>query len=111
MAERLRFHLDENINPVVAHALRSRGVDITTSHEAGLLGQGDDAQLAYAIQQGRVLVTFDSDFFRLGQGSALHPGIVYCGPKCRSIGALIQYLDLIWEILSPEEMTGHIEYM
>ena len=111
MAERIRFHLDENINPAVALALRARGVDITSTPEAGLLGQGDDRQLGFAMEQGRVLVTIDADFLRLGQVLTAHPGILYFGPKCRTIGLQIQSLNLVWEIMSPAEMAGHIEYL
>jgi hypothetical protein len=36
MTDRLRFHLDEHIDPDVARALRRYGIDVTTTVEAGL---------------------------------------------------------------------------
>jgi len=35
MNERIRFHLDENVDPVIALALRRYGIDVTTSVDAG----------------------------------------------------------------------------
>ena len=47
MPRTIRFHLDENCATAIAEGLRRRGVDVTTTPEAGLLGSGDDEQLAY----------------------------------------------------------------
>ncbi|WP_302884955.1 hypothetical protein [Kovacikia minuta] len=44
MHERIRFHLDENIDPAIALALRRAGIDVTTSQEANLLAESDIAQ-------------------------------------------------------------------
>ena len=72
MSERLRFHLDENVDPDVALALRRQGIDVTVTREMGLLGQPDEVQLAFACQQGRVIVTHDTDFLRLASQNAAH---------------------------------------
>jgi hypothetical protein len=39
--ERIRFHLDENINPVIAVGLRRYGIDVTTTVEMKLRGESD----------------------------------------------------------------------
>ena len=36
MADRIRFHLDEHVDPAIATALRRAGIDVTTTVEAGL---------------------------------------------------------------------------
>jgi len=41
----------------------------------------------------------------------LHAGIVYCPPKRRSIRHQINALVLIAEVLTPEEMQGHVEFL
>ena len=47
-------------------ALRCRGVDVVTALEVGLVGHGDEEQLAFATERGCVLYTFNvSDFYRL----------------------------------------------
>lgn len=58
MAE-IRFHLDEHMHSAVAIGLRHRGIDITTTVEAGLMRASDPEQLAFARTQGRVFVTRD----------------------------------------------------
>jgi uncharacterized protein with PIN domain len=62
MTDRIRFHLDENVDPAIADGLRRRGVDVTTTQEAGLLRSSDEEQLAFVISEGRILVTHDEDF-------------------------------------------------
>lgn len=57
MSERIRFHLDENVDPVVALGLRRYGVDVTTTNEAGLRAQSDETQLAFIQETDRVLFT------------------------------------------------------
>ena len=74
MPRAIRFHLDEHVDPAVADGMRRRGIDVTTTAEAGLLGAADTAHIAFANQSGRVIFTNDDDFLSLhGQGVA-HPG-------------------------------------
>lgn len=65
MPATIRFHLDENVNLTIAQGLRRRGIDVTTTPEAGLIAAIDEAQLAFVVSQGRVLFTQDIDFLRL----------------------------------------------
>lgn len=37
MPRTIRFHLDENCSHAIAAGLRRRGIDVTTTPEAGLL--------------------------------------------------------------------------
>ncbi|MBO1351168.1 MAG: DUF5615 family PIN-like protein [Hormoscilla sp. GUM202] len=111
MARTIRFHLDENVNNSVADGLRRRGVNVTTTPEAGLIGASDEVQLAFACSQNRVIFTQDNDFLRLHHGGVNHAGIAYCIKESRSIGEIIGGLALIWEVLEPEEMVGQVEYL
>lgn len=111
MTNRIRFHLDENVDPVIAVALRRYGADVTTTNEAGLFGSDDETQLAFAKREVRVIVTHDDDFLRLVARDQDHPGIAYCHLMARSTGELIRGLRLIFEILSPEEIQGKVEYL
>ena len=61
----IRFHLDENVNGAVANGLRLRGLDITTSKDADLIGAKDRVQLAFAQDKKRVLITHDDDLLNL----------------------------------------------
>jgi predicted nuclease of predicted toxin-antitoxin system len=109
--EKIRFHLDEHVDANIASALRRYGIDVTTTVEAGLRTMDDNAQLEYARAERRVVVTHDPDFLDLARRSKDHAGIAYCKMKARSIGEIIRTLILIYEVLTPEEMAGHIEYL
>lgn len=111
MAERIRFHLDEHIDPAIARGLRRHGVDVTTTVEARLISRSDRAQLDYARASGRVIVTHDTDFLRMADQDADHPGIVYCHKTSYSIGEIIRRLILAYEILSAQEIRGRVEFL
>lgn len=111
MDERIRFHLDESVDPDVALALRGYGIDITTTFEVGMRGQPDAAQMAHVQREHRVLITHDSDFLRFAGQERNHPGIVYCERLRRSLGDIIRGVVLIYEVLTPVEMVGRVEYL
>ena len=111
MAERIRFHLDEHIDPAIARGLRRQGIDVTTTVEAGLLSRSDQVHLDYARTSQRVLVTHDADFLRLaGQGSH-HSGIVYCHKTAHSVGEMIRRLIFLYEVLTAGEIQGRVEFL
>ena len=111
MLRTIRFHLDENCHRAVAEGLRRRGVDVSTTPEAGLMSASDQEQLAYSLAQGRVVFTQDRDFLRLHAARIQHAGIAYCEKDTHSVGEIIQGLILIWELLEPDEMRNHVEYL
>jgi len=88
-----------------------RGIDATTTPEAGLLSATDEEQVLYASAQGRTLFTQDRDFLRLHAAGMPHSGIAYCGKDTKSIGEMIQALVLIWEVLEPNEMRNRVEFL
>jgi len=93
----MRFHLDEHVPHAIAEGLRRRGIDVTTTVDAGLRGAADDVHLAYAVEQQRLIVTNDPDFLVLPQQDLPHMGIAYCDQGRRSIGEIIRRLVLLWE--------------
>ncbi len=111
MADKIRFHLDESVAAAVAQGLRRRGIDVTTTPETGLTSADDEAQLAFALRERRVLVTQDADFLRLHRRGVPHAGITYFDPGMRTVGQLIADLVLIQEVLTPEEMEGQVEFL
>jgi predicted nuclease of predicted toxin-antitoxin system len=64
VAEHIKFHLDEHVDPDVARALRRHGIDVTTTVEAGLRTLDDLDHLDFIQREGRVVVTHDADFLR-----------------------------------------------
>ena len=111
MPRTIRFHLDENCHRAIAEGLRRRGIDVTTTPDAGLLHSTDQEQIAYSLREGRVLFTQDRDFLRLHAAGVSHAGIAYCDKDTKSIGTVIQGLVLIWELVDPNEMAGRVEYL
>ena len=111
MPEPIRFHLDENVDPDIAVGLSRFGIDVTTTVEARLRTLSDTAQLGFARQERRVLVTHDDDFLRIASQSSDHPGIAYCRQETRSIGEIIRALILTYEVFTAEEMVGRVEYL
>ena len=102
MARTIRFHLDEHGDSACAAGLRRRGIDVTTTVDARLLGAEDPDHLAHANAECRVIFTNDNDFLRLHGRGTDHPGIVYCHQQTRSVGDVIRALELIWEVFEPE---------
>lgn len=107
---RIRFLTDEHIPNAVANGLRARGIDASTAGEAEQLGSADAALLAFAATQGTVLITADADHLRLHDAGVPHAGILFA-PRDASIGLLIGGTMLIAEVLTPDEMINHVEFL
>ena len=111
MSKKIKFHLDENVSHAIAKSLRHRDVDVTTTAEEELLGLSDEMPLQFASSQNRVIFTQDTDFLRMNRSRITHTGIAYCPQQSKSIGEIVQGLILIWELLEPEEMFNHLEFL
>ena len=111
MAEKIKFHLDENVANAIAQGLKRRGIDVTTTPERSLIGVSDGIQLEFARSQNRVIFTQDTDFLRMNQSNSNHCGIVYSCQGNKSIGEIIKGLILIWELLEPSDMIGKVEFI
>jgi hypothetical protein len=96
--------------------LRVRGVDVLTVDEAGLAGEPDEAQLAFASQEARVLYTFNAgDFCNLHaefmtQGRD-HAGIVVVVRQRYSVGEQIRRLARLSLSRSMEEMRNTLLFL
>ena len=66
--------------------------------------------LERAREQWCVIVTQDNDFLRLHASGASHAGIAFAAREI-SIGNLIRGLMLIHQLLTPDEMVDHLEYL
>ncbi len=111
MTDKIKYYLDENANKAIADGLRRRNIDVTTTVEVGLISASDKEQLSFAHSQNRIIVTQDRDFVKLHYLGWEHSGIVYCIKESRSIGEILRGLILIWEILTPKEISGKVEYI
>lgn len=89
----MRFHLDEHVAHAIAEGLRRRGIDVTTTVEAGLRTASDISHIQYARQTGRVIFTEDDGFLALSKSGVEHSGVVYCHSNTRSIGQILKRLS------------------
>ncbi|QDU57890.1 DUF5615 family PIN-like protein [Aeoliella mucimassa] len=107
---KIQYYLDEHVALAVAAGLRERGIDVLNVQQAGMLAASDIEHLEFARSQGRVVFSQDADFLRLHAMQVDHAGIVYA-PQQTAIGSIIGGLTLIAEVLTPEEMQNHVEFL
>lgn len=110
MAERIKFYLDEQAPRAAAVGLRQRGIDVLTAQEADMQAATDEQQVAFALRKERVIFTQDADFLRIHSAGRPHGGIVYA-PQRSAIGTIVRGLMLIYDVLSPEDMANHVEFV
>ena len=109
-----RFLTDEDVYAVVASALRKAGLDAVSTPDVDRLGESDESQLAWAVSQGRILVTFNVAHF-----AALHAQWISQGQHHadiivsiqRPIGDLLRRLFHLADTIDAESMQVHIEYL
>jgi len=117
MSEQVRFLADEDFNDWIVKGLLRREpfIDFETVPGLGLRGTPDPALLAFATEQGRVLVSHDvstmpahfAAFLASGQHS---PGLLLIR-QTLPIAQAIEALYLVWEASSPNEWLDQIEYL
>lgn len=110
MANQPRFVTDEHVSPSVAAALRREGLDIVTFQEAGRRGLTDATQLAWALAEGRVVVTFDDDYLALAAGGE-HAGIAFCHERKYTVSGVIEAIRRVWRAESAETMRSAVKFL
>jgi predicted nuclease of predicted toxin-antitoxin system len=106
----LKFHLDEHVPRAVAEGLRRRGIDVTTTVDAGLMGADDLTHIEFARREGRVIYTQDEDSLILSSERVEHRGVVYNHSEARTIRQIIECLTLIAGVMTEQEMVNHMEF-
>lgn len=114
---KVRLYLDEDtMDADLIQALRTRGVDLQTAYEAGLVRREDHELLAYAAQQGRVVYTFNTGHFCALHASFLrsgrdHAGIVVGQQQRHSVGEQMRRLLNLIAARTAEEMKNRLEFL
>jgi hypothetical protein len=102
----IKFYTDTHVAKAVADQLQTQGIDIVRCEDVNMAEAKDHEHLAYATQEGRVVITFDQDFLRLHKewqaANRTHGGIMFCLPHLQglqNVGAIIkmclEYHELI----------------
>lgn len=111
MLMRIRLHLDESVHHAVAFGLRRRGIDVSLPADAELSGASDERHVTFAFAENRVVVTHDADFLRLAAAAVPHAGIVFCHNQSRSVGQMVQALEVLWLTREADTMIGSVEFI
>ena len=90
--------------------MRQRGVEVLSTPDAGRAGLADESHLAFARDNGYVLLTRDRDFLTLAATMPDHLGIIYV-PQSTGIGDTIRGVLLVTGVLTDHEMKGRLEYL
>ena len=113
----IRLYLDEDtMSSSLVMALRSRGVDVATALENGMIEKPDREHLEWASSQGRVLYSFNvGDFSRLhteflSQGHP-HAGLVLAKQQRYSVGEQMRRILRLIAARPAEEMCNLVEFL
>jgi hypothetical protein len=109
-----QLYLDEDIWLGLASAGRSQGFDLIHAYEVERGGLSDAEQLAYAIEHGRAIVTYNAkDFVPLAldyfYNERTHAGIIL-SPQLKQGELLRRTLNLL-RALSKEEMVNTVRHL
>ena len=113
----MRLAADENLNNDIVRALQRRRptIDLVRIQDVGLSGAPDDAVLAWAAAQRRIVLTHDVStmtqhaYRRVLQGAPM-PGIFEVSSKA-AIGEIVDDLLLIVDASDEGEWEGQVRYL
>jgi len=111
---RITLYLDEHVQVSLAEGLRTRGVDVMTTQEAGNYSLDDIGQFNFAAKEGRVLLSFNKGHFAkihyewMEKGRP-HAGIILSDQL--TVGIIIRRLMRLYFSLSREDMQNRLEYL
>lgn len=108
---KIRYLVDEHVSRVILRGLQRRGIDAVRPQDIQREGFSDEAQLEWAAQEARVVVTFDQDYLRLAAQRSEHAGVAYCFPDKYGISELLGLLILMYEVVDSLEMQNRVEYL
>jgi hypothetical protein len=111
----IKLYLDEDtINRALIRALRARGVDVLTSHEADLLGASDEEHLTFATNQARTVFTFNTRDFVVLHKNYVSEGLEHSGIIVSDqiqVGLLIRRLLKLLDAKTDTEMENSLEFL
>lgn len=113
----LRLLADENLDANIVRGVQRRflGVGVVRLQDVGPIGADDPTVLAWAAQQGRVLITHDVETVtryareRVDAGLPM-PGVIEVVASA-PIGKAVEDLAVILECLGDGELHGQVLYI
>ena len=113
----IAYLTDEDFNGRIIRGLLRRmpEIDLATVDGVGLTGSPDEAVIAWAAANGRVLVTHDVNTMIVAALDRVRVGETMNGviavPQQLGIGAVISDLALIASCATPEDLAGQVWYL
>ena len=111
------LYLDEDIQSnALIEALRSRGMDVLTTAEAGMSHARDDEQLAFAATRKRVLLTFNiADFAKVHSrfldSHGEHAGIILVQQQKWGPGELARRIIRVLTMVPGQSMRNQLLFI
>jgi hypothetical protein len=113
----LRLYLYEDaMDGDLVRGLRSRGVNVVTATDVGMIRRADEDHLSFATRQGRVLYSFNvRDFHAIHiawtSGDRPHAGIILAHQRRCTTGEQIRRLLRLIGTLSSEAMRNREKFL
>lgn len=100
----------------LVRALRTRGIDVVTALDEGMIERPDADHLALASSLGRVLFTFNvGDFLRLHAevlaAGGHHSGLALAAQQRFGTGELMRRIVRMFSTRSAAEMVDRVEFL
>jgi len=101
----MKFKVDENLPVEVADLLRQADYDAATVSEQHLSGSPDSDIASVCQQEGRVLITLDTDFADIRAYSPKQfPGLIVLRLRWQDKPHVLEVLDHLMSVLSSEPL-------
>jgi hypothetical protein len=113
----ISLYIDEDaMSRSLLRGLRSRGIEVATVLDEGMVGESDRDQLEYAWQTKRVLYTFNvADFCRLHKEYLTegkpHAGIIVVYRQRYSVGEQLRLLLRLADLNSANDMINNLLFL
>ena len=111
----IRLYMDHHVPAPITEGLRSRGIDVQTAHDDGAAEFDDEVLLERATHLGRVLFSQDRDLLVIAsqwlEAGREFSGLIYAHQLDITIGRAVRDLELLAQVLEPNDMRNHIEFL
>jgi hypothetical protein len=106
----VKLYVDADITPKLARALRERGHEVLSAHEAGNADASDNEQMAYAVAEGRALLTcnagdFTTIFEDYWYADCEHSGVIVS--EQLELGEMIRRVVRLLDAVDADEMRNN----
>jgi hypothetical protein len=111
----VRLYFDEDVSAGIVENLRQRGFDTLSARDASRLHLDDDAQLAFAVAEGRAFFThnrydFEQRHKRYLTEGRHHHGIILAMRRPSDAAVVARLLALL-DSVTADEMINQIRYI